>query len=402
MDSRFTDWMAALVIDLVQQALGNTSNTVLRFFCQTSSIGQDRATSVAVLQSIVCQVISLHMTKLQTPRRELFTQRFVDSKDNIQELAALLNDVLDVCEAKRIWLMIDRIGMLDEAFKAADDLFPLIDCLNWLAMCRDKAVKIIVTSRVGGRKWPLEAAKKGRLADQHLIVGASNSRGGRIRAHTAEVLRNTTQNMPTNRIPSRRTSTVNVTSQDLLDSESDRSSAYLSDHKPPHPCVRAASSTRSCNSSDRDSDSFPRRDDFASEASTNEAVSGVSENEGCESADSSDEELLQLQSSNQTDKKRTITFADQIHGRRMGRNNRHASESNGTLKQDRVSPPQGQSPTSPDSHTRSVNELEVPKLSLNGCSKNPMSNGHVSRNADESDDSVDSTQEFFAARSGNQ
>ncbi|KAL9124663.1 MAG: hypothetical protein Q9217_006031 [Psora testacea] len=177
-ESRFTDWMTALVVDISDQASRYDHNTVLRFFCQSRLVGQRTSTTHTALQSLIFQTIVLNNTRLASRSPQFVKQRFEEAEGDTEQLWDLLNDLLEVAEAKRIWLVVDRIGTLEEASDSNAKMLAFIARLNRLAESCDKVVKILITARLGGRLMSSSALRKNRvLAPHHPVVSISRGHG---------------------------------------------------------------------------------------------------------------------------------------------------------------------------------------------------------------------------------
>ena len=168
-ESRFTDWTTATVLGMIDQQSRFDQITVLRSLCQTSQFGLEATTITGTLQSLMFQVIQKHSTEFESVNAKLTKERFEKSKDNIDDLWELLMDVFTVARTRCIWLVIDHIDLLEETADKGD-FATFIKHMSHLADSENKVVKVLITSRLGGRSSSYRTCKDGKLASHHTIL----------------------------------------------------------------------------------------------------------------------------------------------------------------------------------------------------------------------------------------
>ena len=258
-DSRFTDWTTALALDMIDQQSRFDHNTVLRAFCQTRVLNEEPSSIVRILQSVIFQVVEKHSEKLKAANPKLTKERFNSSRDNVEQLWALLMDVLDISETSCIWLLIEHVNMLEESADKSH-LSSFFDHLSRLADSNDRAVKILVTSRLGGNSLVSRIAREGRIAARHTFLSVPRGKerkdrltvAGQWAAHSQQSSSRSQRDKPTS-------------IEDLLASSSDESDSDNS---------QKASRKSSAQADATDSDAFESDlldDPFASDISDSDA-----------------------------------------------------------------------------------------------------------------------------------
>lgn len=259
-DSRFTDWTTALALDMIDQQSRFDHNTVLRAFCQTRVLNEEPPSIVRILQSVIFQVVEKHGKKLEAANPKLTKDRFKSSRDDVEQLWALLMDVLDISETRCIWLLVEHVDMLEESADKGH-LSSFFDHLSRLADSNDRAVKILVTSRSGGNSPVSRIAREGRIAARHTFLSVPR---GKERKNRLTVAGQWAAHSQQSNARSQRDKPTSI--EDLLASSSDESD---SDRSPA--ASRKVSAKTDATDSDNDVESDLLDDPFASDISDSDA-----------------------------------------------------------------------------------------------------------------------------------
>ena len=189
-DSRFTDWMTALVLDLIDQASRFEHNTVLRYFSQSRMIGQGISTAVITLQSLIFQLIQRHRQDLATSKNRVLTKRFHDSENDFERLWQLFVDVLKAGQCPCLWIILDHIGSSKQGSNNDPNMTKLLRYLDGLACSEDLVVKVLITARLTGKRLSSDILDETLLAPQHSIISMPRGCGAtnrtpltRLKAH---------------------------------------------------------------------------------------------------------------------------------------------------------------------------------------------------------------------------
>ena len=180
--SKFTDWVTALTIDLIDQASRLKQNTVLRYFYQSQQVGQGASTAMVVLQSLIFQIIMKHSQDLAASQNQILKNQFSDSKNDFKRLWQLFLDILEASKIPCLWIMIDHVGFSKQTSKRDPDMSKLLSCLDGLACSKHVVAKVLITARLIGKRQSSEILDGTPLSRQHSII--SMPRGSRMRAHT--------------------------------------------------------------------------------------------------------------------------------------------------------------------------------------------------------------------------
>ena len=266
-ESRFTDWMTAFVIDVSDKASQSDHNTVLRFFCQSRLVGQKPSTTLIAVQSLIFQAIVQHSKNLASQSHQFFRQRFEEAQGNAEQLWELLKEIFEATESNCIWIMVDRIAMLEETSTNDTTLLAFITRLRLATQIRDKIIKVLITARLGGRQISSWALKRGALALDQPIVRVSKGQG---KATTVNSGRSRTNLTAYTQVENAASKAEELTSVDmLLASDSDESAGESINKKPAMLKVPKAKNSPEDSDDSYDSDTLSE-DPFASESSSDD------------------------------------------------------------------------------------------------------------------------------------
>ncbi|KAG8530429.1 uncharacterized protein KY384_004931 [Bacidia gigantensis] len=171
LETRFTDWKTALVLELIDHTEKLDQSVVLRHFCQKANADKPASTAALTIQSMIFQILYRSMKRFKDKDSRFVLQRFEQAGADIEELWALFMDILEVARIGCVWLMIDNADLLErDSDEDRSDALQLLQRLSDLVEGGNMTIKVLITAHIENEPLSSDVLDQGALPSNYSVM----------------------------------------------------------------------------------------------------------------------------------------------------------------------------------------------------------------------------------------